>query len=263
MQDPNFNESSIPFSSDALPQRLPESYLSPSPTVTTAQNTLSPFLQNLMASVNMTAIPQHPTPKILQRSGGIQVEFDNLYLDNRQIHHIQAVYASGQYFSQLFTDSIVSQTEAIRVLGQQELDICQLKHKDLKDLGNCWSQRWSTKDSSGENTRECVLVQCIAAVQSHNREMCDVFAYDGQRTIDPLTANVRYHFLPQDSSHLYRMQARIQGVDLLQPPESNIDDWLDPRGEHYRPELAQAIFHYKACRHSSERFKICIHAEEM
>ncbi|KIJ35569.1 hypothetical protein M422DRAFT_262151 [Sphaerobolus stellatus SS14] len=103
----------------------------------------------------------------------------------------------------------------------------------------------------------------ITAIQRNNRQLCEAKFYEGQKELNAATANVRYYFLPQDSSRLYRMQARIQGVDLLIPPEQNIDAWLDPCSPQYHPELAQAIFHYKAREQSSECFKICIHTPEM
>jgi len=59
------------------------------------------------------------------------------------------------------------------------------------------------------------------------------------------------------------MHARIQGINLSQPPEHNIDAWLDPSDAQYKPELAQAIFYYRARRNATERFQVCIHTEEM
>lgn len=103
----------------------------------------------------------------------------------------------------------------------------------------------------------------IGAVQENNRRLFQALLYDGQKSLDPKTANVRYIFLPQDSSRLYRMHARTQGVDLSQPAEQNINEWLDPKSPHYKAELAAAIFYYKARRTSSERFRICIHTDEM
>ncbi|KIJ41799.1 hypothetical protein M422DRAFT_255113 [Sphaerobolus stellatus SS14] len=321
----------------------------------------SSFIQNLMNSLNMSTIPPHPTQNVIQRGGDIQVELANLYLDIDQIQRIHAMYQSGQIFQQLFTESIVDQKAAQTVLGAQGLDIMQLKEKDLKDLGNRWSRRWSKKNGPGHGQKERVLLQCqcgsssearkarddmkkakqglpvnpqnwsrkmpydftgclahidvtysqtsscilriagiivhdeacdkqemqrlppiplhshvwkialkqinegasIAAIQSNNRHFYESQLYEGQKGLDAVTANVRYLFLPQDSSRLYRMQARTQGVDLLQPPENNIDGWLDPQSSQYKPELAQAIFHYKARCRPSDRFKICIHTEEM
>ncbi|KIJ30849.1 hypothetical protein M422DRAFT_267561 [Sphaerobolus stellatus SS14] len=103
----------------------------------------------------------------------------------------------------------------------------------------------------------------IAAIQSKNRHFYESQLYEGQKGLDAVTANIHYLFLPQDSSCLYRMQAHTQGVNLLQPPENNIDGWLDPQSSQYKPELAQAIFHYKARHQPSDQFKICIHTEEM
>ncbi|KIJ56017.1 hypothetical protein M422DRAFT_239205 [Sphaerobolus stellatus SS14] len=357
----NSNPSNTPDPSTPLPQFPLDSSLLPSPTITTAQSSPSNFLGNLMAAVNMTAIPPHPIPRFLQRGGDIQVQLNNLYLNAEQIQHIREVYNSSQQFSQLFSDSAIHQKEANNVLGLQGLDVIQLKQKELKDLGNCWSRRWSTKDGSGENKRERVLLQCqcgsstearkarddaqkskrgekvnpedwsrkmpydftgcaahiditydqtssriirivgilehnkecetqemqrlppvplhphvwkiavnqlndgasLTVIQSHNRQLYDTQAYEGQSTLNPATANMRYQFLAQDSSRLYRMHTHLQGVDLLQPPENNIDAWLNEKSPQYKAELAQAVFHYKARRQSSECFKICIHTQEM
>ncbi|KIJ36909.1 hypothetical protein M422DRAFT_260533 [Sphaerobolus stellatus SS14] len=103
----------------------------------------------------------------------------------------------------------------------------------------------------------------IAAIQENNRQRYKAQAYDGQKVLDLEKANIRYLFLPQDSSRLYQMQARTQGVDLSQPPESNVDNWLDRSSPHYKPELAEAVFYYKARHNPSERFKLCIQTQEM
>ncbi|KIJ39177.1 hypothetical protein M422DRAFT_258067 [Sphaerobolus stellatus SS14] len=103
----------------------------------------------------------------------------------------------------------------------------------------------------------------ISAIQEMNRQWCRQELYEGQSSVDPKKANIRYLFLPQDTSRLYKMHARTQGVDLSQPPERNVDAWLDSSSAEYKPELAAAIFHYKARHNPSERFKICIQTKEM
>ncbi|KIJ41571.1 hypothetical protein M422DRAFT_780303 [Sphaerobolus stellatus SS14] len=340
---------------------LSHTSLSSPATIPMSNSEPSSFVRNLMNTLNMSTIPAHPTQNVMQRGGDIQIELANLYLNDNQVYRIRTIYQSGENFQQLFTESVMDQKAAKTVLGVQGLDVMQLKEKDLKDLGNRWSKRWSTKNGQGHNQKERVLLQCqcgsssearkarddakkakqglpvntqnwsrkmpydftgclahidvmysqtsscilhiagiivhdescdnqemqclppiplhphvwkialkqihegasITAIRSNNRHLYESQLYEGQKGLDPEMANVRYLFLPQDSSRLYRMQARTQGVDLLQPPEINVDGWLDPQSPQYKPELVQAIFHYKARRQPSDRFKICIHTEDM
>lgn len=87
--------------------------------------------------------------------------------------------------------------------------------------------------------------------------------YHGQHDYDPKTANVRYNFLPSDTCRLYRKQANYNGIDLLQRPECNIDNWLNPSSAMYNPMFARAVFGYHARQTQDERFKICLHTREM
>jgi len=89
-------------------------------------------------------------------------------------------------------------------------------------------------------------------VQECNHQWFNAQLYDEQKTLDPLKANVQYLFLPQDSSHLYCMQAYRQGVNLSELPENNIDSWLDPKSPYFKPEVAGAVFYYKAWHNKSE-----------
>ena len=87
--------------------------------------------------------------------------------------------------------------------------------------------------------------------------------YDGQTSILPESAYIRYLFLPQDTSRLYCMHARIQGIDLNEKVEVNIHNWLNPKSPHFKPELHAAVFYYKERCQPLDRFKICIQTDEM
>jgi hypothetical protein len=65
--------------------------------------------------------------------------------------------------------------------------------------------------------------------------------YSGQATYDPLTTNVCYDMLPGDASRLYQKYSRMNGVDVLQHPQYNIDDRLNPDSLAYKPEMAGRI----------------------
>ncbi|KIJ24411.1 hypothetical protein M422DRAFT_274829 [Sphaerobolus stellatus SS14] len=103
----------------------------------------------------------------------------------------------------------------------------------------------------------------FAVIQDRNREWYLDKKYEGQKGEQPSLPNTRYLLLPQDTSRLYRMQARTYGVDLSQPAEQNVNAWLDQHSPYYKPELAAAVFYYQARHNPSERFKICIHTQEM
>ncbi|HEV7737858.1 MAG TPA: hypothetical protein VGO47_10870, partial [Chlamydiales bacterium] len=103
----------------------------------------------------------------------------------------------------------------------------------------------------------------ITAIQAENRICCSTKSYQGQMSHEPSKANVRYEFLPSDTSRLYRMHHRIQGIDLLQPPEYNLHGWLDPLSPNYQVHLASAIFYYKSQVQKSERLRVCIQTDRM
>jgi hypothetical protein len=87
--------------------------------------------------------------------------------------------------------------------------------------------------------------------------------YREMSTINPTTANVRYHFLPTDHITLYRKFSRRLGVDVRKQPQYNIHDWLDPTSPSFKPEVHEAIFHYGGRSEAGERFKICIATPQM
>jgi hypothetical protein len=69
--------------------------------------------------------------------------------------------------------------------------------------------------------------------------------------------------LPGDASQLYRKYSRMNGVNVLQHPQYNIDDWLNPDSLAYKPEIAGAVFYYQARVEKDDRFRICIQTTEM
>ncbi|KAF8579840.1 hypothetical protein K439DRAFT_1648372 [Ramaria rubella] len=103
----------------------------------------------------------------------------------------------------------------------------------------------------------------ITAIQNRNLELSRARLYHGQTTADPQTANVRYDFLPSDSTRLYRKFSKIHGIDVARPTHYNIDDWLNPKSPTYKPELAAAVFHYRARDDKGERFRVCIQTPDM
>lgn len=74
----------------------------------------------------------------------------------------------------------------------------------------------------------------IAAIQARNCELHAAKLYNGQANYNPTTANVRYILLPHDSSRLYRKHAHVQGVNMDNTPEYNVDAWLDPSSPDYK-----------------------------
>ncbi|KAF8574377.1 hypothetical protein K439DRAFT_1624363 [Ramaria rubella] len=55
----------------------------------------------------------------------------------------------------------------------------------------------------------------------------------------------------------------MHGIDVSRLAHYNIDDWLDLNSPAYKPELAAAIFHYRARDDQGERFHVCIQTPEM
>ncbi|KAF8581547.1 hypothetical protein K439DRAFT_1618968 [Ramaria rubella] len=108
-----------------------------------------------------------------------------------------------------------------------------------------------------------VLHEYIAAIQTRNVKLFWDKLYNGQQMLDPQTANVRYKFLPSDSTWLYRKFSQLHGIDMEQPPQYNIDDWLNPKSAAYNQELAAAVFHYQACAEQHDHLCICIQTSDM
>ncbi|EPQ56931.1 hypothetical protein GLOTRDRAFT_127317 [Gloeophyllum trabeum ATCC 11539] len=103
----------------------------------------------------------------------------------------------------------------------------------------------------------------ITAVQSKNNAMLISRSYRDMDNYDPRTANHRYHFLPRDSSYLYYLFNKAQGVDTRVPPQYNLHEWLDRDSPNFRPEISDAVFHYSKRAEAGERLKVCISTKEM
>ncbi|KAJ7501990.1 hypothetical protein B0H11DRAFT_1799451, partial [Mycena galericulata] len=103
----------------------------------------------------------------------------------------------------------------------------------------------------------------ITSIQMKNIDMLREKKYHDMDSYHPETANVRYNFLPTDSRHLYRLYNRTNGIDVTYKPQYNVHNWLNPESSHYRPDIAQAVFHYAARSEKGERFKVCIATDEM
>jgi len=76
-------------------------------------------------------------------------------------------------------------------------------------------------------------------------------------------ANIRYEFLQSDSSRLYRKYSSAHGINVNQPLQYNVDNWLNPDSPEFKPELAEAVFYYHARTEKDERFCICIQTTNM
>ena len=98
-----------------------------------------------------------------------------------------------------------------------------------------------------------------------NIELLKLKFYHGQPNTeeDYRSLNTRYEILPYDFSRLYRLHARTKGVNVDIAPERNIHNWLDRESKDYKPELANAVFHYQPRTSTNDRFVLCIVTEEM
>ena len=71
---------------------------------------------------------------------------------------------------------------------------------------------------------------------------------------------------PSDHCTLYRKLATEKyGIALRRKPEINLDRWLDPQSDNFRPVIAQAAFHYSPRLRSepSSRLEICVASAQM
>ncbi|KAF8197588.1 hypothetical protein BJ912DRAFT_1078958 [Pholiota molesta] len=103
----------------------------------------------------------------------------------------------------------------------------------------------------------------ITAVQMRNIELMQQKAYNDQHLFNPLKSNHRFELLQSDFAALYRAHNRQNGIDITIAPEYNLDNWLDPNHRSFKPELARAIFYYRARAESGDRLKVCISTKEM
>lgn len=101
------------------------------------------------------------------------------------------------------------------------------------------------------------------ALQKRNLELYQAKLYHDQDEFEPDSANHRYILLKTDLHSLYRKQAASFGINILNPPEDNIDNWLDPCSANFRKELKEAIFYYTARTRAEDQFRVCIQTSEM
>ncbi|KAF8512111.1 hypothetical protein JB92DRAFT_339224 [Gautieria morchelliformis] len=104
--------------------------------------------------ITRSNIPAVPTKPLLQGSGEIKVNTRMLHLDADQLTSIDDYYRASSHYHRLFSEGADSQIDAIGLLRDQGLDV-----RDLGDLGNGWSKRWSTFSGSGSKKYSRVLVQ--------------------------------------------------------------------------------------------------------
>jgi hypothetical protein len=107
------------------------------------------------------------------------------------------------------------------------------------------------------------LLFSITAIQNCNQELCQAKLYSRQATHNPKTANICYKFLQSDSSRLYRKYSSTHGIDVTQPPQYNVHNWLNPNSPAYKADLADAVFYYRAWTNQEEHFCLCIQTAEM
>lgn len=62
---------------------------------------------------------------------------------------------------------------------------------------------------------------------------------------------------------IYCQHNHVIGVNVTSPDYVNVNSWLAPESTEYKPELADAIFHYSACAAKDDRFEMCIANCEM
>ncbi|KIO25195.1 hypothetical protein M407DRAFT_25419 [Tulasnella calospora MUT 4182] len=102
----------------------------------------------------------------------------------------------------------------------------------------------------------------LHSIKTFNRKMIDQRLYHGMGS-DSSQWNFRYLILRTDSSRLYRMLSRRQGITTKTPAEVNVHQWLDPTSKHFQPILYNAVLHYQPRTEAKERFSACIASAEM
>jgi len=75
-----------------------------------------------------------------------------LHLDSEQHTAITTTYKTDAHYHGIFNESAADQRSAVSLIGKQGLDV-----RNLADLGNRWSVRWSSKLGKGDRQR--VLLQ--------------------------------------------------------------------------------------------------------
>ncbi|KAG9078377.1 hypothetical protein FS749_009592 [Ceratobasidium sp. UAMH 11750] len=76
-------------------------------------------------------------------------------------------------------------------------------------------------------------------------------------------AQYRYLLQAHDSGTIYARYFKLQGIDVNRKPHFNIHDWLTRDSPHFKPTLAEAIFHYSPRTNKQDRLEVCIATPEM
>lgn len=104
----------------------------------------------------------------------------------------------------------------------------------------------------------------LTDIQATNRAMFEHCKYEHQPPHTDL-AKSPYRWLLQksDSRSLYRQFNRLRGLRISVAPHVNVHQWLDPSSRAYKPEIAEAVFHYSARAEKGDRFEVCLATPEM
>ncbi|KAJ6479863.1 hypothetical protein C8R45DRAFT_772117, partial [Mycena sanguinolenta] len=102
----------------------------------------------------------------------------------------------------------------------------------------------------------------FADVRKKNRELVTARSYK-DIPVDLDMSPYRWLLEMRDSRSLYRQYSRMNGVKIVEKPQINVDEWLDPKSSQYNSTIAEAIFHYSPRAERGECFEVCIATNEM
>ncbi|KZV89638.1 hypothetical protein EXIGLDRAFT_139730 [Exidia glandulosa HHB12029] len=110
--------------------------------------------------------------------------------------------------------------------------------------------------------RQLQLGASLTEIQEQNRRMFAQRLYPDQPA-DLAESAYRWLILRHDTRTLYRRHAHLNGIDVAERAEINIDEWLDPTSPKHNKVLSGAIFHYSARATRGDRFEVCIANHDM
>ncbi|KAF8493528.1 hypothetical protein JB92DRAFT_3100178, partial [Gautieria morchelliformis] len=163
-QPPSHSINRIP-SSSAMPPPPPLPSLAPD---TRLSASAPGALPTQPPSPSTNSIPPAPHKPMVQRGGHVTVHVKMLHLDATQTKQIQQHYDVATNFHRLFSDELHSQQEASCMLQAQRLDL-----RNMDDLGNGWSKRWSKRHGKGLNVYTRMLLQCQCGTSTDARKTKD------------------------------------------------------------------------------------------
>ncbi|GJJ10373.1 hypothetical protein Clacol_004599 [Clathrus columnatus] len=228
------------------------------------------FTSTLQPGLN---IPPHPVKPVLQRGGNVKVNIKMLQCNTTQIQQIEDIYNDKKQFCRLFETTETDQHDAQRILEEHGLEI-----RCLEDLGNGWSKRWSKDNNLKPGTAQRILMQCQCGSSTTARqEKSNVKKKASGLEISPkkwtrktpydftgCLAHLDITFVLKDS-----VVQRIMGI--IEYNEACIAQDMKrfpavPLHPHvWQIALEQlnegASYHGHATK--DERFKICLHTQEM